>query len=887
MRQDEIRASDIALVGMACRFPGAPTVEKFWQNLQEGRDTATFFTNEQLLAEGISQELLRDPRYVKAGQIIPDIDLFDADLFKITGDEAEILDPQQRQFLECAVEALESAGYDQGLFPARVGVYAGVGMNTYLLRNLGDRYRNASSVDRYRLMLANDKDFVATRVSYKLNLRGPSISVNTACSTSLVAVHMACLSLLSGECDMALAGCAHIKVPQAEGYVFQQGMIFSPDGRCRAFDAKAQGTIVGSGIGIVVLKRLKDALSDGDWIHAVIKGTSLNNDGGLKASYTAPSVDGQASVISEAQMMAGCEADTITYVETHGTGTPLGDPIEFKALTRAFSLGTKRMGHCAIGSVKTNVGHLDVAAGMAGLIKTCLMLEHKRLVPSLHFEEPNPEINFDDSPFYVNTTLKQWDTDQIPRRAGVSSFGIGGTNAHIVLEEPPPRPAPSSDQGCQLLILSARSAKALDRTTNEFARHLKQHTELDLGDVAYTLSVGRRAYEHRLAVVCSDNRDAALTLTLGDDDRILRGQIESGPRDVAFAFSDCSPGDGARLLELCRALSVFRNIVEQIVRLPNSDFAADPGFPDSGNTRASFIWQYALARLWMSWNVRPRTLAGAGVGALVAECLAGRLPLAAALDRAHACGEDTVAAGASASTKRLFSLSGATGSWLESSGAGARPTAIGLLEDAATSDTHIVISPNQISLLVEPAGKKGAVSCLEALLRRVGQLWTRGVDVEWSAVYSDQSRGRVPLPPRPFERKRYWIDADRRETASQPGRPKLKQQVDEASGIDRVQLVVDYIQREIARILGNESDQFLDADTNLFDLGIDSLILIELASKLSTELDRSVSPSLFVDHFTIRAFGVNLVRILGYEAGTGRARLKHFSVNSDFNNRLR
>jgi acyl transferase domain-containing protein len=846
VRQDEIRATDIALVGMACRFPGASTVEKFWQNLQEGRDTATFFSDEQLLAEGISQNLLQDPLYVKAGQILPDIDMFDAELFKITSDEAEILDPQHRQFLECAVEVLESAGYDQELFPGRIGVYAGVGMNTYLLCNLADRYRKASSVDRYRLMLANDKDFVATRVSYKLNLRGPSVSVNTACSTSLVAVHLACLSLLSGECDLALAGCAHIRVPQTEGYMFQQGMIFSPDGRCRAFDAKAQGTIVGNGVGIVALKRLKDALTDGDWIHAVIKGTALNNDGGLKASYTAPSVDGQAAVITEAQMMAGCEADTISYIETHGTGTSLGDPIEFKALTQAFSLGTNRRRQCAIGSVKTNVGHLDVAAGMAGLIKTCLMLQHKRLVPSLHFEEPNPEINFDDSPFYVNTALKDWDTNGIPRRAGVSSFGIGGTNAHVVLEEPPPRQIPLSEQPFQLLTLSARSPKALDRTINEFARYLKRHSELNLSDVAYTLSTGRRPYAHRLAMVCSDNREAALTLTLGDHNRIVRGQIENGPHDVAFVFNDCSPGDGVRLSELYNALRSFRNIVDSVVGLLNNDFSAGPAtLPLAENTTTSFIWQYSLSRLWMSWNVRPKTLMGFGVGEVVAECLKDTLPLTAAFDRVR---EYT------------------TGSRLESSDAAAPKTA--LLPDAI-SDTQIVISPDQISPSVEQADRKGVGSCLEALLRRVGQLWTNGIDINWSAFYSDQSCGRVPLPPRPFERKRYWIDADLQERSSQGSQPKLKQQIAEAGEIARVQLVVDFIQQEIARILGNESDQF-DADTSVFDLGIDSLILIEIASKLTTEMEHSVSPSLFVDHFTIRAFSVNLIKILGYEVGRKR-----------------
>ncbi|WP_169801264.1 type I polyketide synthase, partial [Streptomyces kanamyceticus] len=425
----EVRDSDIAIVGLACRFPGADTPDKFWRVLSEGRETLTYFSDEQLRASGVSEELIADERYVKAGQIVEDADKFDAGLFGITRDEAELIDPQQRQFLECALEALEGAGYDPQRGERQIGVFAGVGMNTYLLHNLSERYRTASSVDRYRMMITNDKDFAATRTSYKLNLQGPSISTNTACSTSLVAVHLACLSLLSGDCTMALAGAAHIQADQWEGYLHHEGMIFSPDGHCRAFDAKAQGTVIGNGVGVVALKRLSDALADGDSVHAVIKGTAVNNDGSDKTGYTAPSVQGQAAVVAEAQQIADCGPETISYVETHGTATPLGDPIEIAALNQAFGRAGAELApeSCAIGSAKTNVGHLDTAAGMAGLIKTVLMLRNRTLVPSLYFDSPNPEIDFAAGPFYVGTETKEWPAGTTPRRAGVSSFGIGGT----------------------------------------------------------------------------------------------------------------------------------------------------------------------------------------------------------------------------------------------------------------------------------------------------------------------------------------------------------------------------------------------------------------------------------------------------------------------------
>ena len=433
--------SDIAIIGMACRFPGAGTVEDFWNNLCLGRESITFFSEEELLAAGVDSGLLQNPDYVKAGTVLPGYDEFDAPFFGLTPRDAEVLDPQQRLFLECAWEALEDAGYG-GATKGSVGVYAGAGMSGYLLNNLTPNRDLFDAIAAFQIMSENDSNFLATRVSYKLNLQGPSINVQTACSTSLVAVHLACQSLLAGECAMALAGGVSVQIPHVRGYLYQPGMIYSPDGHCRAFAEGAQGTIGGNGLGIVVLKRLSAALSDRDPIYAVIKSTAINNDGALKVSYTAPSVDGQARVIREAQALAGVEPETIAYIEAHGTGTALGDPIELAALTQAFR--TSRRGYCAIGSVKTNIGHADTAAGVAGLIKTALATQHGLIPASLHFERPNPAIPFADTPFYVNTRLTEWPKGggtTSRRRAGVSSFGVGGTNAHVIVEEAPLPPA--------------------------------------------------------------------------------------------------------------------------------------------------------------------------------------------------------------------------------------------------------------------------------------------------------------------------------------------------------------------------------------------------------------------------------------------------------------
>src|SRR5262245_47900266 len=624
---------------MAGRFPGAGSVEKFWHNLRDGVESITLFSDEELKSNGIDPALLSDPNYVKSGAILDGVDLFDASFFGFSPREAEMMDPQHRLFLECSWEALEHAGYDPERYRGLIGVYAGAAVNSYMSNpNMDPNLRGTAHV--YQIELGNDKDFLPTRVSYKLNLKGPSVNVQTACSTSLVAVHLACQALVSGESDMALAGGVSIYNPQTSGYLYQTGMILSPDGHCRAFDAKAQGTFGGNGLGIVVLKPLADAMADGDSIYAVIKGSAINNDGSLKVGYTAPSVEGQARVIEAAQVMAGIDPETISYIEAHGTGTELGDPIEIEALTTAFRATTKKEGFCAIGSLKTNVGHLNTAAGVAGLIKTVLALHHKVLLPSLHFQRPNPEIDFQKSPFYVNTKLSHWMTGATPRRAGVSSFGIGGTNAHLVLEEAPASEASPDARKWQLLVVSAKTATALDSATGRLAGHLKQHPTLNLADVAYTLQVGRAAFSHRRMLVCRDVEDAVTALETLPAARVMTRSREFSNPPVVFMF----PGQGAQYVNMGRELyqtePVFRHHVDRCFELLRADLGIDlravlyPGDKEAEAATerlkqtlitqpALFVIEYALAQLWMTWGIRPAAMIGHSIGEYVAACLAG------------------------------------------------------------------------------------------------------------------------------------------------------------------------------------------------------------------------------------------------------------------------
>ncbi|HEX6289605.1 MAG TPA: amino acid adenylation domain-containing protein [Herpetosiphonaceae bacterium] len=655
----------IAIIGMSGRFPGARTIDEFWKHLCAGVESIASLSDAEILASGQDPQLLQSPDLIKASPVLDHIDLFDAGFFGYTPKEAALMDPQQRIFLECAWEALESAGYNPDRYPGWIGVYGGAGFNGYLLSNLVPSQSLRDPNHSLLLLTANDRDYVTTRISYKLNLKGPSVNIQTACSTSLVAVHLACQALLNYQCDMALAGGTSVRVPHKSGYLASEGGMDSRDGHVRVFDARASGTVFGSGVGLVVLKRLSEALEDGDQVYAVIRGSAINNDGALKVGFTAPSIEGQMEVLRLAQGTARVAPDTIGYVEAHGTATPLGDPIEVAALTNLFRESTQARGFCAIGSVKSNIGHASAAAGIMGLIKTVLALTHRQIPPTLHFEQPNPRIDFASSPFYVTTALIDWPAGPTPRRAGVSSFGVGGTNAHAVLEEAPAVAPSGPSRPWQLLLLSAKSESALERMSTNLAGWLASSPDVNLADVAFTLQAGRKAFNHRRMLVCRDVDDAIDALEARAPQRLLSSQHATADRPIVLMCS----GLGDHYVQMGRGLyeteAVFRAAVDRCCdRLlpllgidlgavlypgaPPADTATAPsvdfrrmvrGEPSSAELLqqtalaqpALFVVEYALAQLLMSWGIQPQALIGYSLGEYVAACLAGVFSLEDAL----------------------------------------------------------------------------------------------------------------------------------------------------------------------------------------------------------------------------------------------------------------
>lgn len=634
--------NDIAIVGMAAHLPGSATLQDYWSNLRDGVECITPLSEEELLAAGESPARIKHKNYVKSAAYLEGFDRFDADFFGLSPKEAAIMDPQHRQFLEVSWEALENAGHMPEKFQGPIGVFGGCGMGSYFYFNLCSNRDLVDSTGMFLLRhTGNDKDFLTTRLSHILDLKGPSLSVQTACSTSLVATHYACQSLLNGECDMALAGGVTIELPHKRGYIFEEGEILSPDGHCHAFDHRAQGTVFGSGAGVVVLRRMADALADGDHIWAVIRGSAVNNDGSDKAGYLAPSVDGQANAAAEALIMSDVPADTVDYIECHGTGTYLGDPIEIAALTEAFRETTEETGFCRVGSVKTNIGHLDTAAGAASLIKTSMALKNRQMPPSLGFEKPNPAIDFEHSPFKVNAELRDWTSHKGPRRAGVNSLGVGGTNAHVVLEEAPERPASeASDWPFQLLTVSGRTNKALDANAEALAAHLRANPEMDLADVAFTLQEGRRAFEKRRVVVASDPVEAAELLEAKDQRRVFSHTADITDPEIVFMF----PGGGAQHVGMARDLyetePVFQEWMDAGLTILSgkSDVDTRSLWLAEGDAAAAaekelrrpsvqlpliMIAEYALAKLWQSWGVEPKALVGHSMGENTAACLAG------------------------------------------------------------------------------------------------------------------------------------------------------------------------------------------------------------------------------------------------------------------------
>ena len=663
----------IAIIGMACRFPGASSIDAFWRNLRSGTESITFFSDEELAAAGVNVRQLRGAPFVAAKGVLEAADGFDAGFFGMSPREAALMDPQQRVFLETAWSALEHAGYDSHAYAGPIGVFAGSILSIYLLRNLWPNRSLIAAAGNFQSAIGNDPTFLATRTSYQLDLGGPSVSVGTACSTSLVAVHLACQSLLAYESDMALAGGVSVHLPLVGAYRYEDGGILSPDGHCRPFDAAAQGTVSSDGAGGVVLKRVADAVADGDTMYAIIRGWAINNDGNLKVGFTAPSSTAEARVIAEAMAMADVTPESISLIEAHGAGTLLGDPIEVSALVDAFGDCGGKRAFCALGSVKSNIGHVDAAAGIAGLIKAVLALRHREIPATLHFERPNPALDLDATPFYVNHELRVIPPDGAPLRAGVSSFGIGGTNAHVVLEEAPPVEVPAEEsRPFDLLFLSARTPTALDATTEQLAESLSDHPA-SLADIAFTLRHGRRAFAQRRAVVCGDRHDANIALRERDPQRVLTGAAPATRPSVAFLFPGLGDHYADMGWELYCTERVFRDAIDRCAALleghlegdirdflyPGRDWrnpvleratkpaagldlramlgrrakgAAQP--PVDNPTAAQpaiFVTEFALVQLLSSWGIEPDAMLGHSIGEFTAACISGVLSIEDAL----------------------------------------------------------------------------------------------------------------------------------------------------------------------------------------------------------------------------------------------------------------
>ncbi|MGH8027450.1 MAG: beta-ketoacyl synthase N-terminal-like domain-containing protein, partial [Pseudoxanthomonas sp.] len=633
-------ASDepIAIVGMSGRFPGADDIEAFWKNLCAGTESIRMFSPQEI-DPGIPAAVREHPDYVRARGVLEDTAGFDAAFFGISPLEAQLMDPQHRHFLETAWHTLEHAGYVPETAPGRVGVFGGMYNATYYQRHVLPQPELIARLGELPAMLANEKDYLTSRVAYKLGLDGPAVSVHTACSTSLVAAVMAMESLRRGDCDLALAGGVAITCPPDSGYLYQEGAMASPDGHTRTFDAAAAGTVFSDGVAMLALRRLSDAVAAGDTVYAVLLGGAVNNDGAERASFTAPSPGGQASVIALAHDRAGVDARSISYIEAHGTATPLGDPIEIEGLTRAFRRHTDDNGFCAIGSLKSNVGHLVIAAGAASLIKTSLALHRRTLPPTIGFDQPNQHIDFAASPFVPQARLSDWPQGDGPRRAGVSAFGFGGTNAHVVMEEAPAvAVSAASTRPAQLLLLSARNAEALQAGSLKLAAHLLSDTAAPLADIAHTLRVGRRAFAHRRAIVAGDAGQAARLLAEPSTARVHA--------DTAPAIAFLCPGQGSQYAAMGRGLydsepefraaydeccDVLQRITGQDPRIAFFSDDADALLPTSVTQPAIFTLEYALAKLWMHWGIVPTSLIGHSVGEFVCAALAGVMPLEEAL----------------------------------------------------------------------------------------------------------------------------------------------------------------------------------------------------------------------------------------------------------------
>ena len=849
-------SNDIAIIGMVCRFPGVKTVDEFWEVLRDGVEVIHRDTDKYYQVNYLSD-------MIHVNTVIEDAEMFDANFFGFTAREAEITDPQHRLFLEGSWELMERAGYNPIDYKGLIGIYAGVSTSTYLINNILSRKDIMNSVGDLQLMIGNDKDHLTAQVAYKLNLKGPCVTVQAACSTSLVAVHLACESLLSGQCDMAIAGGITIKYPQLPGYKFQQGGLVSDDGHLRPFDGNATGTVYSNGMGIVLLKRLQDAINDGDQIYSIIKGTAVNSDGSSRVGYTAPGVDGQVAVITEAQSVAGVSPEDITYIEAHGSGTPLGDSIEIEAMIRAFSLNTDKKEFCAIGSVKANIGHTEMASGVAGLIKTALALKHKKIPPSLNYDEPNPKLGIYETPFYVNTMLTDWDTDCLPRRAGVSSFGLGGINCHVVLEEAPETEAKNNDEETEFLVLSAKTPTALKKYISNMLTYLRLNPEVNLSDLAYTMKVGRNSFPYRKAFVFKDY--GHLMEMLNNCEKAIDTDVKCvSSRTAEFLFSSKPSAKWEDVMDLYNEVSEYHQIFDRLlayIRAKYGIILIEEN--EKYDVLSSFVIQYTIGTLLTKWGIKIETAYVQGVGELVYLAVAGIIKAEDAIDEICLQGDKYHDLDrhkgyrkyrGSVKTEQIydefpFVLSDQTSLVL-----------VGFAEsinDGAYGDGPEIVDTGELLKDAKTYGIK----------KLIAYLWTIGINIDWNEYYDGKRHNRIIAPTYPFERKSYFIEPMANNEVAADGtfynkcmvkEPEVKADCsgDEIISYEAVQAkLVEIWEKALGQKINNFQNSF-------FELGGHSLLATQVLFTVCREFKIEIPLQKFFENPTIPGFTNTLLQYL-------------------------
>lgn len=866
--QDENLDNAVAIIAMGGRFPQAANLEKFWSNLYNGVESVKHFSKDDLQNMGIDKHLLDNPRFVAADAVLEDIDKFDAAFFDYSAREAEITDPQHRLFLETAWEVMERAGYNSDEYKGRTAVFAGSNLSGYMIRNL---YSNPGLVDQlgsFKVMISNGQDFLATKVSHKMNLTGPSVNVNTLCSSSMVAVHFACRSLLSYDCDLALAGAVSIQITRNEAFFYTEGGIGSSDGHCRAFDSHANGTVSGSGLAVIALKRLEDAIADGDHIEAVIRGTAINNDGALKNSYTAPSVDGQAECIAEALAISGVDPETISYIDAHGTGTNLGDPIEIAALSKVYESQTDKKQFCAIGSVKTNIGHLVHAGGIASLIKTVLSMQHKTIPATLNFEEPNSKIDFVNSPFYINSKRCEWRNNGKPLRAGVSSFGIGGTNTHVILEEAPKTESSEpSKRERQIIVLSAKTASALETMTTNLGKFIEKNSELNLADIAFTLAVGRRNFSHKRAIVCKSISDLSCSLKNPDGKKCITSYQKDRTTLLVLVFPD-NLATGIDYRDFYENEEQFKTAFDDCAKLISKKLNVDiTRLLDSENTTSEIMLQrcftfsieYSFAKLLEAWGIITEKAICLGVGSVAAACLAGSVNLEDAVGIISSGKSDSLSF-----DKPKFKLTGFDGNEFVPD----KNYFNSQLSEEISDRSNLSVQLESPDELVFVIGSKKEVRAdnennlcfllpennekvYSSVALAAAKYWSLGGKISWTGFYANEKRRRVALPTYPFERQRYWIEPGNRNENGEIKKPKLtlrkRPELDTAYRAPETE-VQKKICRMAAETLGYEK---IGVDDDFFELGGHSLLAVALIAKLRNEFKKDITLESLFENTTV------------------------------------